>query len=217
MEHHEAHDTQATERYLLGEMNDAERDLFEAHFFDCPECAADVRAGMTLMAAGRDVTQQDAKVRRFEPNPKPGWRAWFPQAAAAAVIFAILGWLGGTRMNAPAAGGVQLVQRAIDLETGLERGPEAPPPAKLRANEVVRASFFVPPHDDAASYLVSVRNHAGRELSSNPVTRQQAAEPVELVLRALPRGSYLVVIEGVRKDGNRFSIAEIPFDVVGES
>jgi anti-sigma factor RsiW len=34
-----------TERYLLDELDPAVRDEFEEHFFDCPDCALDVRAG----------------------------------------------------------------------------------------------------------------------------------------------------------------------------
>lgn len=33
-----------TERYLLDELDAEVRDEFEEHFFDCPECALDIRA-----------------------------------------------------------------------------------------------------------------------------------------------------------------------------
>lgn len=51
MTHSEAVNNQASERYLLGEMTDAERLEFEDHFFGCAECADDVRVG-GLMADG---------------------------------------------------------------------------------------------------------------------------------------------------------------------
>src|SRR5713101_3655843 len=34
-----------TEKYLLDELEPQARDEFEEHFFDCPDCALDVRAG----------------------------------------------------------------------------------------------------------------------------------------------------------------------------
>ena len=46
----------AAERYLLGELTDAERDQFEEHFFDCSACADDVR-GTPLPAGARELRQ----------------------------------------------------------------------------------------------------------------------------------------------------------------
>jgi len=82
MEHQEAIDTLASERYILGEMSEAERDSFEEHFFSCIECADDVlaadkmrvgvRAGLVKPATGAVAV-------------KRGWRpaVLIPWAAAA--------------------------------------------------------------------------------------------------------------------------------------
>lgn len=51
MEHQEAIDTLASERYILGEMSEAERDSFEEHYFSCAVCADDV-LGADKMRAG---------------------------------------------------------------------------------------------------------------------------------------------------------------------
>ena len=51
MTHAQAVDQHAAERYLLDEMPELERYTFEAHFFDCAECAEDVRTG-ALMREG---------------------------------------------------------------------------------------------------------------------------------------------------------------------
>src|SRR6266851_9526262 len=50
MDHETAVQLKATERYFLGELTGADRELFEEHFFICPDCAEDVRA-MTVFAA----------------------------------------------------------------------------------------------------------------------------------------------------------------------
>lgn len=49
MEHAEAVSSAATERYVLGELTEAQCEAFEAHFFECPECASDVRAAAALV------------------------------------------------------------------------------------------------------------------------------------------------------------------------
>src|SRR5262252_5269488 len=51
MNHREAVETLALERYLLDEMADQERDAFEEHFFSCAECAEDARAGGAMRDA----------------------------------------------------------------------------------------------------------------------------------------------------------------------
>src|SRR3954453_14396692 len=44
MTHESAVSRDAAEQYVLGEMSATERDDFEAHFFDCSECAEQVRS-----------------------------------------------------------------------------------------------------------------------------------------------------------------------------
>jgi len=53
MDHLQAVNTLAAERYLLEEMTDAERDEFEGHFFSCKDCAEDLRAGAVMIDGAR--------------------------------------------------------------------------------------------------------------------------------------------------------------------
>jgi anti-sigma factor RsiW len=53
MTHQQALDGLASERYLLDEMTEDERFDFEAHYFDCAECAEDVRLGEILRQEAR--------------------------------------------------------------------------------------------------------------------------------------------------------------------
>src|SRR5438045_3517943 len=66
MEHRDALTTNASDRYLLGEMSEPERFDFEAHYFECVECAADVRAGHALARGVRAVCAED-DARRQQP------------------------------------------------------------------------------------------------------------------------------------------------------
>jgi hypothetical protein len=53
MTHQQALDGLASERYLLDEMTEVERFEFEAHFFDCADCAEDVRLGEMIRQEAR--------------------------------------------------------------------------------------------------------------------------------------------------------------------
>jgi Putative zinc-finger len=46
MDHIESVNNQAVERYLLGQMPEAEIDAFEKHFFECVACAEEVESGI---------------------------------------------------------------------------------------------------------------------------------------------------------------------------
>ena len=59
MTHADAASTQAVERYLLGELSSQQRDEFEAHLFDCPECAEDLRAAAIFLDNSRAVLRDD--------------------------------------------------------------------------------------------------------------------------------------------------------------
>ncbi len=95
MTHAQAIETHAVERYLLNEMPEADRDAFEAHYFDCEVCADDLRiaalmrdgarAGLAQPAAPPVAAATPATVTAFRPR-----RAWTPAVfvpwAAAAVL-----------------------------------------------------------------------------------------------------------------------------------
>jgi hypothetical protein len=86
MDHETAIATQAVERYLLNELTPERRDEFEAHYFECPACANEVRTGTALMINGRALALEGsspfAGPRLFDA------RRWMiPTTAAASVLF----------------------------------------------------------------------------------------------------------------------------------
>ena len=222
MDHNEAKTTKATERYLLDEMQPGERDAFEDHYFDCSECAEDVRDGAKMIAAGRQVAREPEPVREpgtVHPMPRRGWTGWVPQAAAAAVVAGFGGWYGALQTVAPRAAAVALITRPaqVELDLGENRGPGAAQ-TRVAAGKPASLNFFIPVHPEAASYRAIVRDATGGVRFEDSISAEETEKVVSLVLPAeLPRGGYEVVIEGVRKDGNRFSITRVPFEVVGES
>ena len=94
MEHHTALATKASERYLLGEMSEPERFDFEAHYFDCADCAEDVRTGAALARGIKAVCAEDAALRPqtsvVAESPRGRWFSWlsFPVLAPSALALA---------------------------------------------------------------------------------------------------------------------------------
>jgi hypothetical protein len=92
MTHAQAVQTLAVERYLLDEMPEIERFAFEEHFFDCADCAEELRDGAQLRnavkagllpAAGRAEPVTPSTTRRWSAS------AVIPWAAAATLALAL--------------------------------------------------------------------------------------------------------------------------------
>jgi hypothetical protein len=101
MTHAQAVDTHAAERYLLDEMRELERYAFEEHYFDCAECAEDVRTGalmregvaaglMPAAATGSAATPESAApAPPGAPRSSGGWRTGLPWAVAALLALTV--------------------------------------------------------------------------------------------------------------------------------
>jgi hypothetical protein len=72
MDHTEAVDTQAVEKYVLREMTENEALAFEEHFFTCKECADDVAAESIFVDTARDVFAV-AESKESKPEPRPSF------------------------------------------------------------------------------------------------------------------------------------------------
>jgi hypothetical protein len=66
-----------SERYLLNELDSEARDEFEEHFFGCPECAFDVRAGSAFVDRTKTVLAETHEAGVVSPSPVPGYRPWY--------------------------------------------------------------------------------------------------------------------------------------------
>jgi anti-sigma factor RsiW len=90
--HFEATQSRAVEKYLLGEMLPSERDAFEEHFFDCPECAADLRATAAFLDAAKSELK-DLSRSTVQPQPvkrSPFVLPWKPALAWGALAASLL-------------------------------------------------------------------------------------------------------------------------------
>ena len=97
MDHSEAIRLQAAEKYVLGELPQEVRDSFEEHYFDCGECALDVRTAVAFAENARNVFRQEARDADLKAAASVGgnWLAWLkPMVAvpAFAVLLLMLGY-----------------------------------------------------------------------------------------------------------------------------
>jgi hypothetical protein len=98
MDHSESIRLMAAEKYLLGELAPELREQFEEHFFDCQECALDVRAGAALVEHSKvvlsdRVAETDARSQVSVPT-RAAWLAWWRPAWVVPALAALLVVLG---------------------------------------------------------------------------------------------------------------------------
>jgi hypothetical protein len=209
MEHEDAIKTNAVERYLLDQMVEDERAIFEEHYFDCRVCAADITDGTRMMVVGQAVVKGEPPI----VVPFRRWFEWAPVAAAASLVFGLLGTGIGYRVaQVQYRPATELVQPPIQIDTAVFRAGTVEEVPVVRAGDEVK--FDVQPDNDAASYDAAIV--CGEKIQSrHGISREMAADAITLRLGELPLGRCELVIEGVRKDGNRFEITESPFEVGG--
>jgi hypothetical protein len=205
MRHEDAIENHAVERYLLREMTEDEQGIFEEHFFDCLDCAADVTDGTRMMMAGKAVVAEERRtstvVRMLTPRPL----RWLPAAAAAALAFTLLGYILAPRQHDP----TQIVN-VLSVETGFSRAGTPVEIPTVRPGDGLK--FDVVPSDDAVEYAAVV-TCGGKTESTESISREMAADAVILRIGELPAGRCELVVQGVRKDGKHFWITSSPFKV----
>ncbi len=91
MNHAEAKATGAVDRYLMKEMTDPDALRFEEHYFECAECAEEVRVSTIFLANLRAVLQEPYALTRPADNIRRSRdQAWMPRVAmAAALVLAV--------------------------------------------------------------------------------------------------------------------------------
>jgi hypothetical protein len=86
MEHAQAVEIKAVERYLLGEIAPSTREEFEEHFFDCKECSEDLRIGTLFLDTSKEVLATDPVLGRARNTPRQRFQWFRPQYALAACM-----------------------------------------------------------------------------------------------------------------------------------
>ncbi|HEY2829852.1 MAG TPA: zf-HC2 domain-containing protein [Thermoanaerobaculia bacterium] len=186
MEHAEAVETMAAERYLLGEMTPEDRDAFEEHFFGCSVCAADVVDSSRVRAA---IAADAPKALQLPPRP-----ARMPWIAAAATTVILAGYPIAQNMALRQQLALARQPQVVDSVSvdGASRGGGGEPVMNHSASKAFTIDFDIPPQRGAQKYVVRLVDSAGSVHSSYGIAADSAAERQHLLCPAgsLPPGRY---------------------------
>jgi hypothetical protein len=195
MGHAEAVETQAVERYLLGEMDPWEAEAFEQHFFQCGECVEALESGAQFTENARALGTAVAAAPT--PRARLGWfKAWWarPAFAAPALVAAVLAGVVGyqglelARLNQPRA----LEAYVLRAE---RRGPER---NSIRSGIAPVAVEMDLPEPAFPYYRCDLYNGSGKLRFSISSAAPAAGAPLRILMPArLAVGSYTLRVEGL--------------------
>jgi hypothetical protein len=222
MDHEEVVRSKMTERYLLGELDPDARDEFEGHFFDCPDCALDVRAGALFVEQSKVVlAEKPQSVSADMPvaaiAPKSGWFTWLRPALVAPVMALLLAVIGYQNLvtyprlqlalNSPRV----LPWASVNVGTWGSGGPV------ISAHPGQGFLLFVriPPDGGYSHYVGDLYNPDGKlEWSLTiPASSGQDQWPVQVPGVNRAAGSYILVARGITAAGESKEVGRASFEL----
>lgn len=221
MDHNEAVRQNATERYLLDELDPDLRDQFEEHLFDCQECAIDLRAGAMFVEQSKSVlaeTPSPAPVRVAAEAPaKMPWLSWtfnwFRPSLVVPVLATLLAVVGYQAfLLVPHVEQAEVLPSAsLNISTrGVEKREITTKPG-----QGFLLNLSIPPDGAYSSYILELHNAAGKLQYSLKIAASSPDEtrPVHFPGAGLEQGTYTLVVNGVTAAGQSSVLGNYPIDV----
>lgn len=206
MDHSEAAKIKAVEKYILGELPPELRDQFEEHYFDCSECAADIRVLARFRSVSKLVLEEDAtaEVPSAEKGPQHGWFAWLrpvfavPAIAllAAIVIFQATVTIPALKERTKGQSFVQVYESSFRIQ-GTTRG-ETPSIVTVAPNESFGLDFDFIPSRNFPRYKGTLFDSSGRTVLTLKLRAEAANKEQHVVIPGglVQPGSYQLVFVG---------------------
>jgi Putative zinc-finger len=231
MEHQEAIQLKAAERYLLGELSGDLREQFEEHFFSCSECAEDVEAGAIFVDSARQILgheqlgEHEARIARPAKPESRGWlgnllRPAYASSALAVLLIVFVAYQNAIvfpRMKSALSQATtpQFIS-SFSLIAEDSRGGEVRT-IRVSRNAMFNLSADIPPEKQFPSYNCVVQTESGAPEFSGSVPAEQALDGVNLSIPPgrLKPGKYFLVVRGVESGQSgktgQVEIARYPF------
>ncbi len=219
MNHDQALELQAAEKYVLGELPPAQREEYEEHYFDCPECALNVKALAAFVDTAREVLRQDAErsAARAPAADAGGWLRWLrpavavPAFAALLLVVAYQNTVTIPQAKKEAAQGAgQIFTSSFSLQMANVRGGEEVK-VQVHPKESFALRFDFTPSRTFDSYICQLQDASGRALLEQSVPGSSANKEAQLVVRGglVQPGKYSLVFTGAPSGGGLGSGTEV--------
>ncbi len=206
MDHKEATQLQAAVKYVLGELSPVQREEYEEHYFDCVQCATELKAAAAFVDTSREVFKAD-KEEAAEKEAAPvrgGWLGWLRPIVAVPAFTALLlvvtyqNVVTIPRVKEEAARGTgQLFTSSFSLQVANTRGGEEVK-VQVHSKESFALNFDFTPSQTIDSYVCELQDESGRSLLQANVPGSSANKEAYLVVPGglVQPGKYSLVFFG---------------------
>jgi hypothetical protein len=241
MEHLQAIQLKAAERYVLGELPSDLREQYEEHFFGCAECAEELSLAAAFVensraAVGSEPVTPPVRLPVSATRERPAASSWLgaflrpsfavPVFAALLLLVAYQTFLVIPRPRGTATQSVGALATAapqalasFSLITADSRGGE-PLAVTVAPGQPFSLYFDIPPNGHYSSYICEIENSAGGAEFSLNISAEQAKDAVQLLIpsASLGPGKHVLVVRGLGTQGSAASsateVARYPFTLV---
>lgn len=211
MDHHHAATLSLVEKYLLDELSPEQREEFEAHYFDCTECALDLRATSAFLEAAKEQLKavpalQPASVPAKAPRASwlPTW-LWSPAFAipVLAACLLVISYQNLVVYPHYRSRGAELripqILPSVSLAGGDSRGDSPVQSLAVRPMQPFSMRVDIPTQDRFSSYTCLLYAPSGSLVWQIAVSAQQAKDTVVIGVPPanLKPGSYTLVVQGI--------------------
>jgi Putative zinc-finger len=206
MDHTEAVEKGAVERYQLGELSAKEIDEFEAHFFECAHCAEELRAAAIFEENAKAVFLENSRSAAGAREPRAkfereraSWWALFwrnpwsavPAGAVAALLCVVVGQ-------------ARVMKHTLDVQAissyplpAFSRGEDHV--LEVPKNDTFYSLYMDPAWAGAGSfpeYLFTVQDEKKATWISRRVPAPPPEKPLQILIprNKLPSGRYTVIV-----------------------
>jgi len=211
-----------TERYLLNELDSNVRDEFEEHYFDCPDCALDVRAGFQFVEQSKTVLAESPEPVSVRAASGPehvhrGWFAWLRPAFAApalALLLAVAGYQNlvtyprlRSELNQPQ------ILPAVSVNMGTWGGSDTP--TIVPAGKGLLLYVRITPDGAYARYTAELYNPAGKSEGSFTISATGGPNVWPVTVPGVTRqaGTYTTAVRGVTSSGETKDLGSTSFQL----
>ena len=207
MDHSEAVQLQAAVKYVLGELSPVQREDYEEHYFDCAECAVDIKALATFADTAREVLRREkADQLAKDPVPAPGgWLRWLQPVVAVPAFAALLLIIAyqnvvtipHARQDA-SSGAAQLFVTSRAPKMAVVRGSEDIPKYSVRQGQSLPLKFDFTPRASFDAYVCQLQDESGRTVLQVRVPGSFTNKELNLVVspNSVKPGKYTLVFTG---------------------
>ena len=209
-----------TERYLLDELDPAVRNEFEEHYFDCPECALDIRAGAQFVAHSKTILAESSEptpARAIPNRSRVGWFAWLRPAFAAPALALLLAVVGYQNLVIYPRFQSELTRPQVLPSASVNFGTWGAGGAPTTVPEGRGLLLFVriPPDGPFSRYVADLHNPGGKLVGSFTIVPAEGQDQWPVTVPGIQReaGIYTLAVRGITADGRSKELGHTSFEL----